>query len=150
MGSAKHVRNQSSLSLEGLVSRPSACSWCFLRRRSNASFWPTASSPDWIPEWYIRRSESTSSIDCVRTSASSLILAVASLIYKKKGELFYQNSVEKNGIYTSSSVSCRPSCSTRDLTAFQPVRRWLKSYNESDFSIYHFRDEEEMQYPMDT
>ena len=24
---------------------------------------------------------------------------------------------------TSSSVSCRPSCSTRDLTAFHPVKR---------------------------
>ena len=76
------------------------CSW---RSRSSASFCPTSRAPDWMPEWYTRSSESTSSMDWVRTSASSLILAVASLI--------------------SSSVNSSPSCSTRDLTAFQPVKR---------------------------
>lgn len=44
-------------------------------------------------------------MDCVRTSANSLILAVASL--------------------TCSSVKVKLSCSTRDLTAFHPVKRWL-------------------------
>jgi len=56
---------------------------CATRRRSSASFCPTANSPDWIPAWYTRSNESTSSIDCVLTSASSLIFAVASLIWDK-------------------------------------------------------------------
>jgi hypothetical protein len=47
-------------------------------------------------------------MDCVRTSARSLILAVASLI--------------------CSSVSSSCSCSTRDLTAFQPVSRCLRKW----------------------
>lgn len=50
-----------------------------------------------------RRTVSTSSIDCVLTSASCLILAVTSL--------------------TWSSVISSSNCSTRDLTAFQPVKR---------------------------
>jgi len=78
------LRIQTTTSNEGVYTVVSSLltldSLCFLSRRSRASFCPTASSPDWIPEWYTRRRESTSSIDWVRTSASSLILAVASLI----------------------------------------------------------------------
>lgn len=80
---------------------------CRCRRRSNICRSPSSSSPLTTPEWYTRRTVSTSSMLCVRTSASSLIFAVASL--------------------TWSSVISRPSCSTRDLTAFQPVSRWLRA-----------------------
>lgn len=33
---------------------------------------------------------------------------------------------KRGGVQTSASVRSMPSCSTRDLTAFHPVRRWLK------------------------
>lgn len=98
---------------------------CSLSNLSSASFCPTASSPDWIPEWYTRRMVSTSSSDCVRTSASSLILAVTSLIYLRYISVRISDSNKLYGRLTWSSVRVSRSCSTRDLTAFQPVRRCL-------------------------
>ena len=106
-------------------------SLCSLRSRSKISFWPTASSPDCIPEWYTRRRESTSSIDWVRTSASSFIFAVASLIYTRVIE-HWRTPANKLSL-TSSSVNWRPSCSTRDLTAFHPVRRCLKEHLNAEW-----------------
>jgi hypothetical protein len=64
---------------------------------------PTCSSPVAICLWYLRRSESTSSMLCCLASPKFLMQEVISL--------------------TWSSVSSRPSCSTRDLMAFQPCAR---------------------------
>ena len=61
-----------------------------------------------MPEWYTRKSESTSSIDCVRTSASSLILDVASLILK---------GVARLECYRKSSTGIRTNLVVAELQA---------------------------------